>query len=151
MISPSIRPESIDVAAGLIVRHGRILLAQRLPGSHLAGLWEFPGGKRQTGESWEACLIRELREELGIVVEVGRLYSSVSHQYGNRIVHLRFFLCELRCGEPRALGCGALAWVDRGGLSHYVFPPADAQLLEKLRDDSAIWHCAADEGLQNPV
>src|SRR4030095_9474868 len=102
---PAVGTGQIEVAAGLIFREGLVLLAQRPPGPHLAGLWESPGGRREAGESWEACLARELREELGIEVKVAGLYSRISHSYEDRIVELRFFLCRLSSGEPRPLGC----------------------------------------------
>jgi len=122
----------VEVAAGLVFRAGRLLITQRPAGSHLAGLWEFPGGKRETGETWEVCLVRELREELGVEVHVGRLLSELTHEYPGKRVHLKFFVCRLDSGEPRPLGCAALAWVSAGELSAYEFPPADAQLLAAL-------------------
>ena len=122
----------IDVAAGLVFRAGKLLVAQRKAGSHLAGLWEFPGGKREAGESWEDCLRRELREELAIEVEVGRCFSEVTHAYPGKTVRLRFFVCALVSGEPRPIDCAALAWVTTEGLRDRGFPPADEQLLAAL-------------------
>ena len=122
----------IDVAAGLVFRAGKLLVAQRKAGSHLAGLWEFPGGKREAGESWEDCLRRELREELAIEVEVGRCFSEVTHAYPGKTVRLRFFVCALVSGEPRPIDCAALAWVTAEGLRDRGFPPADEQLLAAL-------------------
>lgn len=123
---------AIEVAAGLVFRHGRLLITQRPAGSHLAGLWEFPGGKREPEETWEACLIRELNEELGVQVEVGRLFEEVTHEYPEKRVHLRFFVCHLPAGEPTPLGCAAFAWVRREELRDYQFPPADERLLAAL-------------------
>ena len=124
----------IDVAAGLIFRDGKLLITQRKAGSHLAGLWEFPGGKREPDESWEDCLRRELREELAIEVEVGRVFSEVTHAYPAKTVRLRFFVCSLMSGEPRPLDCAALAWVTRDRLGDFAFPPADERLLAALPD-----------------
>lgn len=124
----------IDVAAGLVFRDGRLLITQRKPGSHLAGLWEFPGGKRNEGESWENCLRRELREELAIEVLVGRVFDEVTHAYPEKTVRLRFFMCTLRDGEPQPLDCAALAWVTALELAGYTFPPADSKLLARLPD-----------------
>jgi len=126
-------PPSIAVAAGLVFRSGRLLITRRPPGSHLGGLWEFPGGKLERGESWENGLIRELREELGVIVAVGRLVSEVIHAYPDRVVHLRFFACRLMQGEPRAIGCSELAWVGRDGLAAHEFPPADVAVLDAVR------------------
>jgi 8-oxo-dGTP diphosphatase len=124
----------IDVAAGLVFRDGRLLITQRKAGSHLAGLWEFPGGKRNEGESWENCLRRELREELAIEVSVGRVFDEVTHAYPEKTVRLRFFICTLRDGEPQPLDCAALAWVTALEMAGYTFPPADAKLLARLPD-----------------
>lgn len=122
----------IDVAAALVFRAGKLLIAQRRAGDHLAGLWEFPGGKRHPGESFEDCLRRELREELGIDVEVREQVESLTHRYPDREVHLAFFRCRLARHEPRALGCQAFAWVSREELSLYAFPAADQRLLAQL-------------------
>jgi 8-oxo-dGTP diphosphatase len=122
----------IDVAAGLVFRGGRLLITQRKAGAHLAGLWEFPGGKRHEGEGWEDCLRRELREELAIDVSVGRIFEEVTHAYPAKTVRLRFFVCTLPAGEPQPLDCAALAWVTAPELAAYNFPPADAQLLVAL-------------------
>lgn len=122
----------IDVAAGLIFRDGKLLITQRKAGSHLAGLWEFPGGKREPGETWADCLCRELREELAIEVAVGRLFNEVTHAYPEKTVHLRFFVCSLISGEPQPLDCAALAWVTTEELGRYSFPAADAGLLASL-------------------
>src|SRR5215203_6140951 len=130
--------QMIEVAAGLVFRQGRLLITQRPPGSHLAGLWEFPGGKRDPAESFEECLSRELREELGIEVNVGRLIETISHHYAEKSVHLRFYRCSGRGQEPQAIGCAAFAWVAREDLSHYEFPAADARLLEMLRQTEAL-------------
>lgn len=109
------------------------MITQRPEGGHLAGLWEFPGGKREPGESFEECLRRELREELGIEVEVGARVESLTHDYPERTVRLEFFLCRWLKHEPRAIGCPAFAWVTRDELNHYEFPAADARLVERLR------------------
>lgn len=138
-MKPAPSPIVIEVAAGLVFHDHRLLITQRPPGSHLAGLWEFPGGKREAGETWEDCLRRELAEELGIGVEVGRLHTDLSHAYPEKTVHLRFYLCALRAGAPQALGCSAFAWVERRELAHYEFPPADARLLAELAADATLW------------
>lgn len=125
-------PPTIEVSAGLVFRDGQLLITQRPAGSHLAGLWEFPGGKREPGETWEACLERELVEELGVRVTVGRLFDEVVHDYPGKRVHLRFFVCRVLEGEPVPLGCAALRWVTAPALASHEFPPADANLLAAL-------------------
>jgi 8-oxo-dGTP diphosphatase len=131
--------ETIDVSAGMIFRDGKLLIAQRHADSHLGGLWEFPGGKREVDESFEQCLRRELREELDVEVSVGRVYEDFTHEYPDRTVHLKFFLCHLECGEPQPVGCPALKWIGRSELDDHDFPAADARLLEKLRAAKELW------------
>jgi mutator protein MutT len=123
-----------EVSAALIFRKGKLLITQRPANSHLGGLWEFPGGKREPGESFEACLVREIREELGVEISVGNLFEEITHAYAEKVVHLKFFLCELLAGEPRPLGCAAVRWIGKSELADYDFPAADARLLEKLRN-----------------
>ncbi len=122
----------IEVSAGLVFHDGRLLLAQRKPDAHLGGLWEFPGGKREPGETFEACLVRELQEELAITVEVGELVEEIAHDYPDKHVLLRFFRCRLVSGEPKPIGCHAVAWATRDTLTDYPFPAADARLLARL-------------------
>ena len=129
----------LEVAAGLVFRNGRLLITQRRPQDHLGGLWEFPGGKREPGESFEACLQRELREELGIEVQPGELLNSITHAYPEKTVHLKFFRCTCPKDEPQSLGCHALAWVEPGDLGRYNFPAADQQLLDLLRTRTDLW------------
>jgi len=129
----------IEVAAGLVFRQQRLLITQRPPGGHLAGLWEFPGGKREPGESFPACLERELQEELGIAISVGEELEQITHRYPEKTVHLRFFRCSWRQHEPQALGCADFRWVTQAELREYEFPPADARLLDKLLSTPALW------------
>lgn len=129
----------LEVAAGLVFRAGRLLIARRRDEDHQGGLWEFPGGKRWAGESFEDCLRRELWEELGIEVEVGRLFESLTHAYPDRTVHLRFYLCQWTRHEPRALGCQDWTWIVREELTRYPFPPADRRLLELLGARGELW------------
>jgi len=129
----------IDVAAALLFRDGRVLLTKRRPDGHLGGLWEFPGGKREPGESFAECLRRELREELGIEAEVGEVVARATHCYPDRTVNIEFFRCRLLAGEPRPLGCQDLAWAGPGELARYRFPAADAQVVAKLLVSPELW------------
>ena len=129
----------VEVAAGLIFHAGKLLITQRPAGGHLAGLWEFPGGKREPDESFEQCLRRELKEELGIEVEVGELLDSITHDYREKTVHLRFFRCAWKQYEPQALGCPAFRWASVEELGRLKFPAADERLLEKLRTTTRLW------------
>jgi mutator protein MutT len=130
---------AVEVAAGVIFRASRVLIARRRQDDHLGGLWEFPGGKREPSETYQDCLRRELREELGIEVEIGPVLASLTHDYPEKTVHLEFFRCAWLRHEPRALGCAAFAWVDRAGLGQHDFPAADRQLLAKLQNTPDWW------------
>src|SRR5271169_3183118 len=123
----------VEVSAALIFRHGKLLITQRHAKSHLGGLWEFPGGKREPGETFEQCLVREIREELGVAISVGKLFEEIAHDYPGKSVRLKFFICELLAGEPQPLDCAAVQWVARSGLADYEFPAADKQLLARLK------------------
>ena len=124
----------IEVSAALIFHQGRLLITQRQAAAHLGGLWEFPGGKREADESFEACLVREIREELAVDIVVDELFEEVTHAYPEKTVHLKFFTCRLLQGEPQAIGCAAFHWATKAELGQFEFPAADRQLLEKVRD-----------------
>ena len=138
--NPSIHPSSnpsprvVDVSAAFIFRGGKLLITRRHSDAHLGGLWEFPGGKREPDETFEQCLVREIREELGVEISVGKPFESVTHAYPEKTVHLIFFVCRLERGEPQTLGCAAFRWIRAAELDHYQFPAADAKLLERLPD-----------------
>ena len=121
----------VHVVAGVIERDGLILIARRPAVSHLGGLWEFPGGKQQAGESPQVALEREIREELGAAAAVGPLLDTVDWTYPEQRVRLSFFRCTI-AGEPRGLEGQEIAWVRPAELARYRFPPADATLLERL-------------------
>lgn len=129
----------VEVSAGLIFRNGRLLITQRHADAHLGGLWEFPGGKREPNETFPQCLARELREELGVEVMVVRLLERTLHSYPEKTVRLEFYLCQIRHGEPRPIGCAALHWAAADELQGYKFPAADAQLLDRLRGAPDLW------------
>src|SRR5580700_10080934 len=118
----------IEVSAALIFRNGQLLITQRHTNAHLGGLWEFPGGKREANETFEQCLVREIREELGVEIAVGELFEEISHTYPEKSVHLKFFICKLISGEPQPLDCAAVKWIGKDGLDAHEFPAADARL-----------------------
>ena len=137
------RAHFVEVSAALIFRHGQLLITQRHASSHLGGCWEFPGGKREAGETFEQCLVREIREELGLEIAVGALFEEISHVYPEKSVHLKFFRCQILSGEPQPLDCAAVKWISKAGLDAHEFPAADAQLLEKLRAPECVWPVAS--------
>src|ERR1700753_2984631 len=131
--------KSIEVSAGLVFRGGKLLITQRHADTHFVGLWEFPGGKREPNETFEEFLVRELREELGIEVEVGEVLESLTHAYPEKTVVLKFFRCRWKANEPQAIDCGDLKWVAAAELRDYEFPAADARLLQMLQDSPQLW------------
>jgi 8-oxo-dGTP diphosphatase len=122
---------TIVVTAAVVEDHGAFFVTRRQAGVHLAGCWEFPGGKCDPGESLERCLAREIAEELGCGVEVGRELLTVAHDYPDRRVELHFFSCTLR-GAPRPLLGQEMRWAARGELRSLAFPPADEALIQLL-------------------
>lgn len=126
-------PLVIEVAAGLIRDDaGRYLITQRRRGSHLAGLWEFPGGKVEAGETPAACLGRELTEELSARFAVGPLVETVRWEYPDRTVVLHFFDCRHAAGAIAPTEGQAMRWVEPARLPDYDFPPADRELIQRL-------------------
>ncbi len=121
------------VTAAVIRRGDRFLVTRRLKGTHLEGYWEFPGGKCDPGEAHEACLKRELIEELGSRSRIGAELFTIAHAYPERIVELHFFDCQLE-DEPRPLIGQDMRWVTRADLGTLQFPPADAELLRRLQE-----------------
>jgi 8-oxo-dGTP diphosphatase len=121
------------VAAALYDASGRVLIAQRPPGKHLAGRWEFPGGKVGAGESELAALRRELREELGIEVGAARPLMRLDHSYSDRDVELSLWIVERFSGSPSALDGQALKWVAPALLKDEDLLEADQPFVEALR------------------
>lgn len=127
----------IRVAAALIEQGGRYLITRRKYGAHLGGLWEFPGGKCEAGESFDCCVRRELVEELGIEITPPKFFMSHQHDYAEKIVELRFFSCTIHRGEPKALGCEEFCWVTAEELRNFEFPQADIPVLNLLVEMAA--------------
>ena len=122
----------ITVTAAIIQRHGQVLIAQRPPHGLLGGMWEFPGGKQQEGESLPDCLQREIREELDVVVEVGSLAGVYRHAYTHFRLTLHAFFCRLTSGEPRPLEVADLRWVSPPELAAYPMGKVDRQIALSL-------------------
>ena len=120
---------SRDVACAVIRKEGKILITRRRQGSHLGGLWEFPGGKRLGGESLGACLEREIWEELEIRVRPGRFLGRIDHAYSEKKVSLYFYECRLLSGTPWPKGSIELAWVRPFQFRQYAFPPANERVV----------------------
>lgn len=125
------------VSAGIVIEKGRVLLSRRKRGTHLEGRWEFPGGKVEAGEDPRVALCRELDEELGIRVRVGEIVDVTFHRYDevDKAVLLLFFLAEREEGSPapRALDVAEVQWAGVSELNPSSFPPADVDVLRKVR------------------
>lgn len=123
---------AVIVAAAVIERGGAVLVTRRLKGAHLEGLWEFPGGKCEPGESIHDCLIREIAEELAVAVTPRRTILVTSHAYPEKTVELHFIACDMQ-GEPRPQQGQEMQWIERARLDSLEFPEADAALIAELR------------------
>lgn len=126
-----------EVAAGVVWNgDGRFLIAQRPLDGMLGGLWEFPGGTREEGETLQDCLRRELVEELDIEVAVGDLLTVVQHAYTHFRITMHAFHCQLVAGQPRALGCADWRWISLDDVPRFAFSAADHQIIAALKDPS---------------
>lgn len=126
------RVPHFHVTAAFLWRDGKVLIARRPRGVHLEGLWEFPGGKQEAGESLEACLERELAEELGVEAKVDAHRATVRHKYGQKRITLHVFDCRLLGGDPAPVQCDEIRWVSPSELRLYAFPPPDRKVMELL-------------------
>ena len=128
-------PFVIVVVAAIVVDAGRVLVSQRKPGAHLAGLWEFPGGKVEDDEDPRAALVRELEEELGIVARVGDIVEVTFHRYASKNVLLLFYDVTLapNSPQPEPIDVAAVRWATANDLLDSEFPPADLAVLAKVR------------------
>jgi A/G-specific adenine glycosylase len=121
-----------DIVAAAICRNGRYLIGRRPPEGLLGGLWEFPGGKVEAGETHKRALVRELREELGIEVAVGQRVASVRHAYSHFRITLHLYRCTLAGGKLRRRYHTAIRWVGRSGFERYPFPAANYKCMTQL-------------------
>jgi len=119
------------VLAAIVERGGKLLVTRRLENTHLAGYWEFPGGKCDPHETHEACLARELEEELGVRAVIGEEMLVTEHEYPERRVRLHFRVCTIE-GEPQPRLGQEIRWVARSELKTLHFPEADRELIEVL-------------------
>jgi len=121
-----------EVVAALIWRDGKFLICQRPANKARALLWEFVGGKIEPGESGEEALVRECREELGVTVAAGDVFTDVTHVYPDLTVHLTLYHCTIAEGEPTLLEHADMAWITPEEIGNYEFCPADVEILEKI-------------------
>ncbi len=126
-----------DIAAGLVWRDGRLLIARRPKEGLLGGLWEFPGGKRMEGESLEAACVREIAEETGLQVSCAEPFLSIDHAYSHFRITLHLFHCQAGPGTPTAVQCEDPRFVRVGQLARYPFPRANRRALDALVEQGA--------------
>ena len=122
----------IPCGVGLIRDGRRFLIAQRNSGDTFGSFWEFPGGKRENGETFEDCVVREVLEELGVRVAVESKFMEIRREHNQKIIWLNFYLCAYLSGEPKPLDCQKVLWVDVAELERYHFPPANERIIAEL-------------------
>ncbi len=125
------------VVAAVVERADRILVTERLTGTHLAGHWEFPGGKMEDGEDHRRCLKREMREELDVEVEVGDELHATIFDYPDQTVELHFYCCAI-IGDPKPVLGQRMRWVSGAELKSLRSPPADLELIRLITDRGSI-------------
>ena len=124
--------ETIEVGCAMIERQGEFLIAQRCPGMRCPGFWEFPGGQRESHETMEQCLIREIGEELGIRIRPTEFLGRKDFEYPDRKVSLYFYFCDWISGRPSKRDCFDFAWVSPRQMKNYRFLPADFEIIDYL-------------------
>ncbi len=128
----------IEVVAALIWNEGRFMICRRPAHKARGMLWEFVGGKVEAGETKEQALIRECKEELDILLDVGPEFMEVTHEYPDITVHLTLFNSTIREGEPKLLEHNDLQWITPAEIENYAFCPADEEILAKIKKDFFI-------------
>lgn len=124
-----------EVSAAIIIEDGKVLLARRAKGEKLAGYWEFPGGKREEGETIDECLVREIREELSLDIEVVGEFDTSDYKYPGGRIRLIGLLAEIRNGVVSKTVHDLVEWIEISSVLDYQLAPADIPLAERLRND----------------
>lgn len=124
-----------EVVAALIFDNDKFLICQRPENKARGLLWEFVGGKVESGETKPKALIRECKEELDIIVEPKSVFTEVTHEYSDITIHLTIFNCAISCGEPKLLEHKEMKWITPEEIHNYEFCPADAEILNKLKSN----------------
>tara|TARA_B100000214_G_scaffold373544_1_gene354093 strand:+ start:792 stop:1931 length:1140 start_codon:yes stop_codon:yes gene_type:complete len=123
----------IEIGLGLVFnKYGELLIDQRLENSSMGGMWEFPGGKKESNESIEKTIERELKEELGVDVNVGDKLISFEHRYSHKKLYFTVHICSIKSGEPKPLSCQKFLWVSPNSLSDFPFPAANSKIISEL-------------------
>ncbi len=128
-------PHKIIGVAVIVNNQGQILIDRRLPQGTMAGMWEFPGGKIEPGETVEECIEREIQEELGIVIEVREHLITIDHTYAHLRVTLTVHRCHHLTGIPQPIECAEIRWVNLADLDQFNFPEANFQIIAALKNE----------------
>ena len=132
LTSPPLAHKQIGVAV-IYDRQGKILIDRRKKGGEMGGLWEFPGGKIEPGETIKECIKREVKEELDIEIEVGDRLTTITHKYETFKVTLYVHDCQYITGKPQPLECEEIQWVEAVQMNQYQFPQANLQIINLLQ------------------
>ncbi len=124
----------IACGVAIIRRDRQFLISQRKKNDSFGNYWEFPGGKKNDGETFEECVVREAMEETGITIKVEQKLMEIRRPYTQKIIWLNFYLCSLVSGEPQALECQKTQWSDVAELHHFKFPPANEKVIRRLME-----------------
>lgn len=129
--------EKLSVTAAIIRnKEGKILICQRADDSSMGGLWEFPGGKLEPGESLEECVVRECREELSVEIAVHGIFAQTQYQYPDKLIDFTFFSASVTGGDIKMNVHKAIRWADISETANYEFCPADIEILDMLRAEN---------------
>lgn len=136
-VKPPKKPH-YDIAVGIVWNKGQILISKRRENGLLGGLWEFPGGKIETGENAQECIIREIKEELGVQVQPTSLLKQIKHAYTHFSITMDAYHCDYLSGSPKALGCDGWKWINPEDIKRLPFPKANHKLFDKLFIEDGI-------------
>lgn len=137
MKGPKKKTPVIPCGVAVIVRGRDVLIAQRNPEDTFGSFWEFPGGRKNPGETFEDCVVRETLEELGVNVSVKKKLMEIRREYNGKVIWLNFFLCDYLSGVPCPLDCQDVRWADLDELKNFQFPPANDLVIERLLEGAA--------------
>ena len=122
----------IPCGVAIIRKQRQFLISQRHPSDTFGSYWEFPGGKKNEGETFEECVVRETMEELGVQIRPEKKFMEIRKNVDDKTIWLNFYLCEYLSGDPRPLDCQNVLWADVAELKNYLFPPANERVIHLL-------------------
>lgn len=129
---PAKKTRVIPCGVAIIRKERQFLISQRHADDTFGSYWEFPGGKRNEGETFEQCVVRETMEELGVEVRAGKKFMEIRKTYDDKTIWLNFYLCDYVSGDPRPLDCQKVVWADLLELKNFLFPPANERVINRL-------------------